>query len=177
MSIIKLTDPRYCSPLDSPNTHLSSSKGRVFVVPLLSGELSMANLSQKREREGEREGKSLQHQENRNWDTQVIPRWFPLIFHGNTRPVSPPPGVRITKLLPYQRNCSTGMPCKALCVSFSTLGLYVDPSDRSPHADNRSIRKYRSVPPFNVIGNGAETVSNYSNYLSHEFPRFSQTSE
>lgn len=27
MSIIKLTDPRYCSPLDSPNTHLSSSKG------------------------------------------------------------------------------------------------------------------------------------------------------
>lgn len=57
MSIIKLTDPRYCSPLDSPNTHLSSSKGRVFVVPLLSGELSMANLSQKRERrrEGGRE--------------------------------------------------------------------------------------------------------------------------
>jgi len=52
MSIIKLTDPRYCSPLDSPNTHLSSSKGRqVFEVPALSGTLwwSLGELTGPRE--------------------------------------------------------------------------------------------------------------------------------
>ena len=44
-------------------------------------------------------------------------------------------GVRITKLLSYQRNCSTGVSCKAprlasSCASpFSTLGLYLDRSD------------------------------------------------
>lgn len=66
MSIIKLTDPRYCSPLDSPNTHLSSSKGRrVFVVPVLSGTLWW------------RASESLPDRENRNWDTQVIPGGFP----------------------------------------------------------------------------------------------------
>lgn len=52
MSIIKLTDPRYCSPLDSPNTHLSSSKGRrVLEVLALSGTLrqSLGELTGPRE--------------------------------------------------------------------------------------------------------------------------------
>lgn len=91
MSIIKLTDPRYCSPLDSPNTHLSSSKGRrVLEVPALSGTLrrSLGELT------GPREQK-LGHTGD--------PWWFPLIFEANTR-AAHTRGVQITKLPLYQPN-------------------------------------------------------------------------
>lgn len=91
MSIIKLTDPRYCSPLDSPNTHLSSSKGRrVFEVLALSGTL--------RRRLGELTGpreQKLGHTGD--------PWWFPLIFEANTR-AAHTRGVQITKLPLYQPN-------------------------------------------------------------------------
>lgn len=58
MSIIKLTDPRYCSPLDPP------------LIPTYPQEtsLSLSLLESERDSWMERS----QNRETRNWDTQVI---------------------------------------------------------------------------------------------------------
>ncbi|KOC69502.1 hypothetical protein WH47_08036, partial [Habropoda laboriosa] len=55
-----------------------------------------------------RSRESLQHRENRNWDTQVIPRWFPLIFDENTRLVS-------RRAYELQNYCRISEPVSAKC--------------------------------------------------------------
>ena len=180
MSIIKLTDPRYCSPLDSPNTHLSGSKGPslrgAFAFSrTLHGRTASYSSSPSLSLSLSLSEESLQRRERMETGThRWSPRWFPLIFHGNTRPgLCHRQRVRITKLLSYQRNCSARVPCKALALPLSRASTLFHTwpargSVWSPDADNRSIQKYRNVPsprarPRTVPG----APPNYSNYLAH----------